>query len=321
MSKYPHILFAKNHFPNVKTAASLNYNCHDMTGFDHPSDIPDLQPSEIRGVVTKGESHFGADDMDALPNLEIISNFGVGYDGVDAVAAAERGIMVTHTPDVLSDDTANTALALALNLTRKIRQAESYVRDGLWPNGPVPLATSMVGKRAGIVGLGRIGLALASRLEACGMDVAYCNRSEAAGVTYPYFKTPMALAEACDMLFLCLPGGEGSHHLIGADVFAALGPAGYLVNTGRGSVVDEAALIRALQDGVIAGAGLDVFENEPDVPTALTVMDNVVLTPHIGSSTVEARAAMTKLVVDNLDRHFAGETVLTPVPEMAALRA
>lgn len=321
MSIHPHILFAKDHFPNVKTAASLKYNCHDMTGYDHPSDIAGLQPSEIRGVVTKGESHFGADMMDALPNLEIISNFGVGYDGVDASAAAERGIMVTHTPGVLSDDTANTALALALNLTRKIRQAESYVRDGLWPNGPVPLATSIVGKRAGIVGLGRIGLALATRLEACGMDVAYCNRSAATGVTYPYFKTPKSLAEACDMLFLCLPGGEGSHHLIGADVFAALGPSGYVVNTGRGSVVDEAALITALQDGVIAGAALDVFENEPEVPVALTAMENVVLTPHIGSSTVEARAAMTKLVVDNLDRHFAGEPVLTPVPEMAALKA
>lgn len=321
MPIHPQILFAKDLFLNVKIAVSRNYRCHDMTGYDHPGEIPGMRPSDIRGVVTKGESHVGADIMDALPNLEIISNFGVGYDGVDVLAAAERNIMVTNTPGVLSDDTANTALALALNLTRNIRQAESYVRDGLWPDGPVPLATSIVGKRAGIVGLGRIGLALAKRLEACGMEVAYCNRSPATGVTYPYFKTPKSLAEASDMLFLCLPGGESSYHLIGAEVFAALGPSGYVVNTGRGSVVDEAALIKALQEGKISGAALDVFENEPEVPAALRAMDNVVLTPHIGSSTVETRSAMVKLVVDNLDRHFSGEAVLTPVPEMAAFKA
>jgi lactate dehydrogenase-like 2-hydroxyacid dehydrogenase len=230
-------------------------------------------------------------------------------------AARERGIAVTHTPSVLNDDVADLALGLMLAVARRIPQADRFVRDGRWPAGPMPLARKVSGSRLGIVGLGRIGQAIARRAEAFGMRIAYTARSEKPGLAYPYFPTPQALAAQVDFLIVITPGGAATRKLIDAQVLKALGPQGYLINVARGSVVDEQALIEALQDGGIAGAALDVFENEPDVPQALRSLDNVVLTPHTASATAQTRQAMANLVLDNLRAHFAGQPLPTPVPE------
>ena len=312
----PKILLAPNMQPEVQATVRPHYTLFDLTGYATPAEVPGLDPTEIRGVVTRGESLFGADLMDALPNLEIISNFGVGYDGIDALAAKARGVMLTHTPDILTDETANTALVLALDVTRRISESDRFVRAGKWPTGEMPLATSIIGKTAGILGFGRIGQALARRLEASGMGIAYSDLNPAEGVAHPYYPDPVGLAAACDLLFVCCIGGAPTRNLVNAEVLAALGPSGYLINAARGSIVHEAALVEALEKGTIAGAGIDVFADEPNVPPALMAMDNVVLLPHVGSSTVETRQRMADLTLANLDRHFAGEPVLTPVPQM-----
>jgi len=310
------ILFAPNMQPGVKATVMPKYDTCDMTGYDSPADVPDVDAADIRGVVTRGESIFTAGMMDALPNLEIISNFGVGYDGIDALAAKARGVMLTHTPDILTDETATTALVLALDVTRRISESDRYVRAGKWPEGEMPLATSVIDKIAGIIGLGRIGRALARRVEACGMRIAYNDVEKAADVDYAYYADPVSLAEAADVLFVCCMANESTRNLVDAKVLAALGSEGFLVNAARGAIVDEPALVEALEKGTIAGAGIDVFANEPHVPEAMKSMDNVVILPHVGSSTVETRQRMADLVLANLDRHFAGEPVLTPVPQM-----
>ncbi len=312
----PKILLAPHMQPEVQATVRPHYTLYDLSGYATPADVPGLDAKEIRGVVSRGESIFGADLMEALPNLEIISNFGVGYDGIDVLAAKARGIMLTHTPDILTDETANTALVLALDVTRRISESDRFVRASKWPAGEMPLATSIIGKTAGILGFGRIGRALAQRLEACGMGIVYSDLKQAAGVGHPYFADPASLAGACDLLFVCCFGGAATRNLVDAEVLAALGPSGFLINAARGSIVDEAALVEALEKGIIAGAGIDVFADEPNVPPALLAMDNVVLLPHVGSSTVETRQRMADLVLANLDRHFAGEPVLTPVPQM-----
>ena len=253
--------------------------------------------------------------MARLPALEIISIMGVGYDGVDVAAAKARGVMVGHTPDVLNDDVADLALALMLNIARRIPQADAYVRAGQWPAGPMPLARKMSGTRLGVVGMGRIGQAIAQRALAFGMSVAYTARSAKADLPFAFHATPQALAAASDFLVVITPGGAATRKLIDAEVLRALGPAGYLINVARGSVVDEAALIAALQQGTIAGAALDVFENEPQVPEALRALDNVVLVPHIGSATVQTRHAMAARAFANLEAHFAGRPLPSAVPE------
>ena len=312
----PKILLAPNMQPEVQATVRPHYTLFDLTGHATPGEVPGLDATEIQGVVTRGESIFGADLMDALPNLEIISNFGVGYDGIDALAAKARGVMLTHTPDILTDETANTALVLALDVTRRISESDRFVRAGKWPGGEMPLATSIIDKTAGILGFGRIGQALARRLEASGMRIAYSDLNPAEGVDYPYHPDPVGLAAACDLLFVCCIGGAPTRNLVNAEVLTALGPAGYLINAARGSIVDEGALVAALEKGTIAGAGIDVFADEPNVPPALMAMDNVVLLPHVGSSTIETRQRMADLTLANLDRHFAGQPVLTPVPQM-----
>jgi hydroxypyruvate reductase len=269
----------------------------------------------IRGIAGSGESKVSAELIARLPALQIVSIMGVGYDGVDVAAAKARGVLVTHTPDVLNDDVADLALALALNIARRIPQADRHVRAGLWPQGPMPLATKLSGARMGIVGMGRIGQAIAERARAFGMSVAYTARSAKPGLPYTFHDQVTALAAQSDFLVVITPGGAATRKLIDAKVFAALGPKGYLVNVARGSVVDETALIEALQAGTIAGAALDVFENEPQVPEALRALDNVVLTPHIGSATTATRHAMANLAFQNLRAFFAGEKPPTPVPE------
>ena len=269
----------------------------------------------IRAVCGSGESKVGAGLIAQLPALEIVSIMGVGYDGVDVAAAKARGAVVTHTPDVLNDDVADLALALMLNIARRIPQADQFVRQGKWPAGPMPLASKMAGARLGIVGMGRIGQAIAQRALAFGMPVAYTARSAKTELPYAFHATPRELAAASDFLVVITPGGAATRKLIDAEVLLALGPKGYLVNVARGSVVDEAALISALQQGTIAGAALDVFENEPNVPEALRALDNVVLVPHIGSATTQTRHAMAARAFANLEAHFAGQPLPSAVPE------
>jgi hydroxypyruvate reductase len=277
---------------------------------------PEGAPLErIRAIGGSGESKVSAELMARLPALEIVSIMGVGYDGVDVAVAKARGVRVTHTPDVLNDDVADLALALMLNVARRIPQADRHVRAGAWPQGPMPLATKMSGARLGLVGMGRIAQAIAARAQAFGMSVAYTARSAKPALPFAFHATPAALAAASDFLVVITPGGASTRKLINAEVLQALGPQGVLINVARGSVVDEAALIDALQRGAIAGAGLDVFENEPQVPEALRGLDNVVLTPHIGSATQATRHAMANLAFENLRAHFAGERPPTLVPE------
>lgn len=251
--------------------------------------------------------------IEALPNLEIISQFAVGYDNIDLAAARERCVRVTNTPDVLTDDTADTALSLLLAVSRRVCEGDMYVRVGKWLNGPMPLGRSLRGKTAGIAGMGRIGQAIAARCAAFGMKIVYQGPRKKDGVPYAYEPDLQKLAEISDYLILACPGGAETRHMVHEPVMKALGPDGFLINISRGSVVKEEDLVNALINKEIAGAGLDVYANEPHVPEALVKLDNVVLLPHVGSATIETRAQMGDLVVKNLLAHFAGEPLLTPV--------
>lgn len=252
--------------------------------------------------------------MKALPNLEIISQFGVGYDNIDVNAANERNIAVTNTPDVLTDDTADVALFLMLNVMRRAVEADVFVRVGHWQSGAMPLSTSVSGKTVGIVGLGSIGSAIAQRVAAFNTKVVYHGRSKK-DVPYQYYEDLHDMAQACDVIILACSGGPETQHIIDLNILKALGPKGYLVNIARGSVVNEEDLLIALRNQDIAGAGLDVFANEPFVPEEMIKMDNVVLSPHVGSATVETRSKMGHLVIDNLKANFSGQPLLTPVKE------
>lgn len=253
--------------------------------------------------------------LESLPNLSMIGQFGMGVDNIDMAAASERAVSVSNTPDILAPDTADIAMSLILAVSRRIVEADMFVRVGKWAGGtPFPLATSLGGKTVGIVGLGRIGQAIARRCAAFDMTVAYHGRQEKPGVPYRFYADLLQLAEYCDFLVLACPGGPATRHIVNGRVLKALGRKGYLINIARGSVVDTEALLIALSNRDIAGAGLDVYENEPNIPEALISMDNVVLLPHIGSATLETRAAMGRLVIANIDAHFDGQPLLTPVP-------
>jgi len=267
---------------------------------------------DTRAIVVPGGFTVTEALLASLPKLEIISVFGVGYDGVPLVPCRERGIRVTNTPDVLTDDVADIATALVLMTSRRLAEAERFTRAGSWTSAPFPLAHALRGKTAGIFGLGRIGKAIAQRLSAHGMKIAYHGRRPQ-DVPHQYCDSLTALAEASDFLVIACPGGPGTKHLVNAEVLAVLGERGTLINIARGSVVDEKALIQALQNKIIRGAGLDVFENEPHVPAELISCENAVLFPHVGSGTHETRRAMAQLVIDNLTAHFAGRDLLTPV--------
>jgi len=293
-----------------------HFALHDRLHESDPAAFAKIAP-QIRAIAASGESKVSAELMAKLPALEIISVFGVGYDGIDTQAAKARGVMVTHTPNVLNDDVADLAMGLMLAAARQLPAADRYVKDGKWPNGPMPLTRKVSGARLGIVGMGRIGQAIAARAQAFGMRIAYTARNAKTDMAHRYVATPTALAAESDYLVVITPGGAGTRKLINAEVLAALGTKGILVNVARGSVVDEAALIEALQNGVIGGAGLDVFENEPNVPEALRQMPHVVLAPHIGSATTNTRQAMGDLAFNNMHHHFSGKAVLTPVPECA----
>lgn len=280
----------------------------------------------VRGIAASpaiGGSFVGPDFLRALPKVEIVANYGVGYDGIDAVYAGAHGIMVTNTPDVLTEEVADTTLGLLISTIREFSGAERWLRDGNWArkgNYPVSRLT-LRGRSIGIFGLGRIGLAVARRLEAFGLPIAYHNRRPVEGVPYAYHPTLKGLAGAVDTLICIAPGGAATEKAIDAEVLSALGTNGVLVNIGRGSTVDEAALAAALAAGRIAAAGLDVFADEPNVPRALLDAPNTVLLPHIGSASVHTRRAMADLCVDNLVAWFAEGKALTPVPETKHVKA
>lgn len=314
-SPRPAVLTVVNLPPFYLEPLRQHFTVHERLHETDPEAFARIAPS-IRAITGGGESHVPRALMDQMPALEIVSIMGVGYDRVDVRTAVDRGIPVTHTPDVLNDEVADLALGLMLSIARRIPQADRYTKAGLWAEqGNLPLARKMSGARVGIVGLGRIGKAIAQRAAAFGMGIAYTGRSQQPEVAYPYFASARELAANVDFLVVITPGGAGTRHLIDASVLQALGPQGFLVNVARGSVVDEQALIAALQQRVIAGAALDVFENEPQVPQALRDLDNVVLTPHMASATRETRQAMADLALGNLRAHFAGERLLSPVPE------
>ncbi|MFO0125061.1 MAG: 2-hydroxyacid dehydrogenase [Betaproteobacteria bacterium] len=311
-----HVLAAAKLSPLYAAQLSAAYQFHDPLHETDPAAFAKVAPL-VRAVAGSGDSKVSAELMAQLPALELISIMGVGYDGVDVAAAKARGITVTHTPNVLNDDVADLAIGLMLCAARQLPAAERYVRSGQWLKGPMPLARKMSGARLGLVGMGRIGQAIAQRAQAFGMQIAYHTRSPKVGVPYAYHADLLSLARDSDFLVLITPGGAGTRHLVNAQVLQALGPKGILVNVARGSVVDEVALIEALEAGVIGGAALDVFEDEPRVPQRLIDLPQVVLVPHIGSATGQTRQAMADLAFGNLREHFAGRPVLTPVPECA----
>ncbi len=311
MSK-PDVLVVAKLWPPLMQRLLADFTVHDRVHEGDPAAFAAIAP-RIRAISGAGESKVNAELIGKLPALELVSVFGVGYDGYDVPALKARGVPLTNTPDVLTDDVADMGLALMLAVARRIPQNDAYLRAGKWLNGPAPLARKVSGARLGIVGLGRIGLAIAKRAEGFGMSVAYTTRTARNDVAYSYFPNATALAAEVDFLMVITPGGAATKGLINAGVLAALGKDSYLINVARGSVVDEAALIQALDNGVIAGAGLDVFENEPNVPQALIARDNVVLSPHAASATWQTRKAMADLAFGNLQAHFSGKPLLTQV--------
>lgn len=286
-----------------------------QTPAGQPVELSEADAARVRGIAIAGS--VPATLMEKLPNLQVIANFGVGYDGVDVAAAARRGVIVTNTPDVLDDEVADTTIALLLNTLRQFYAAESYLRAGRWEKeGAFALTPlSLRGRHVGLYGLGRIGGEIASRLEPFKVKISYHTRKPKEGVSYGYQPSLKALAEAVDTLICIVPKTAETHKAIDADILKALGPNGVVINVGRGWSMDEEALIAALKDGTIAAAGLDVFYDEPKVPSALVDLPNVSLLPHVASASVPTRNAMADLVADNLIGWFETGVVKTPVPE------
>jgi len=270
----------------------------------------------IRAVASSGpQAPIDAAFMSRLPKLEIVASFGVGYEHVDAEWAGEHGIVVTHTPGVLDDEVADTAMALTIMAVRRLPQAERFLRSGGWTKNGFPLTASLRGRVMGILGLGRIGKAIATRARSFGVEVVYHGRREQAGLPYRFYASLMDMAKACDILMVAAPGGAETRRIVDAEVLKALGPDGVLVNIARGTLVDEEALAEALKKGTMLAAGLDVYENEPQVPAELLALDNAVLLPHVGSASEKTRRAMAECVVANLVAWSEDRPPLTPVPE------
>ncbi len=301
--------------PFLYDPLKADYHCHD---YNLAADKPGLLAREgriVRGLVQGGGTVTPPLLLDALPKLEIISVFGVGYDGVPVDYCRTRGIKVTNTPDVLTDDVADVAVGLILMTGRGFVRANRFVQAGEWLKRGPELTTKLAGRKVGILGLGRIGKAIAQRVAAMEMQVAYTGRTKQ-DVPYRYAPDLKSLAAESDFLVVACPGGVATKNIVNAEVLAALGRKGTLVNIARGSIVDEPALVEALRNGVIKGAGLDVFADEPNIPAPLMTIDNVVLLPHVGSATHETRKAMGDLCKANLDAWFAGKPLPTLIPEL-----
>lgn len=289
------------------------FKVHYLSKEKDPEAFLQENKERINALVTAYNIKVSSNLINALPNLEVIAQFGAGTDNLPLDIIKSKNIPVSNTPDLLTDDTADIALSLVLSLFRRTVEADMFVRVGKWHNGSFPLSHSPKGKTACIVGLGRIGQAIAKRCEAIGMNIIYHGPREKADQPYRYFPDLKEAAATADLLVLACPGGEDTTHLIDAPILDALGPSGYLVNIARGSVVDQEALLIALRNKSIAGAGLDVYQNEPNVPEALFSMDNVVLLPHIGSGTKETRSEMGSLVIQNLKAFFTNQPLITDV--------
>ncbi len=303
--------------PLVLEKLEAAFTVHKLFEAENPDGMLAEMGPKIRGVAVGGGKVDKA-FLARIPNAEIVASFGVGYDHVRTGDCLAAKVMVTHTPGVLSDEVADTALGLLLMTVRELGQAETWLRDGKWVSkGAYPLTqATLQGRTLGIFGLGRIGKAIAKRAEAFGLAIHYHGRSRQDGVAYPYHATLKDMAAACDTLMVVAPGGAATKHAVNAEVLDALGPEGILINIGRGTVVDEQALIAALEKGAIHGAGLDVFEDEPNVPEKLMQLPRVTLLPHVGSASQATRNAMGQLVVDNLKSWFDTGKPITPVPEM-----
>jgi hydroxypyruvate reductase len=299
--------------PETEAQLDAAYRVHRLyNAADRAALLKEAGPV-VRGIATGGRLGASGDIIDALPKLEIIAINGVGTDAVDLERARARGIRVTTTPDVLTEDVADLALGLMIAVSRRICAADRFVRAGRWPTDHMGLSACVHGKRLGIFGLGHIGRAVARRAEGFGMPIAYTEHHEAADCAYRFVPELVALAKDSDFLVLAASATAATHNIVSHEVLDTLGPSGILINVSRGSVLDEDALVAALSGKRLGGAGLDVFAHEPDVPKALWSMDNVVLMPHQASATIETRRAMADLVLGNLAAHFAGREPLTPV--------
>ncbi|EKC6209202.1 2-hydroxyacid dehydrogenase [Cronobacter sakazakii] len=288
---------------------------YDLREFSQMSDADFVAiAGDITALVTNGEAVVTGEFIARLPALSLIAVFGVGYDGVDVATARERGIAVTHTPGVLTDDVADLAIGLMLATSRRIVAAQKFIEQGGWQQGGFTWTRKVSGARLGIFGMGRIGQAIARRAQAFDMEIRYTSRQPHSALPYRFVPGLAQLARESDFLMLCAPGGDATRGVVNAAVLEALGPQGILINVARGSVVDETALIAALESGTIAGAGLDVFTDEPNVPAPLQQRDNVVITPHMASATWETRREMSRLVLENINAWCAGEPLITPVP-------
>lgn len=310
----------------VKTLVIGNYSGADHAAMEaefapvflpDPDALPRLDErvrASVTAIAYKGHLPVGAEHMDAVPNLGLIANFGVGYDAIDTAAASERGVKITNTPNVLNDDVADLAVGMLLCQGREMMQASAWARSGHWARtGEYRLTRKVSGSTVGILGLGRIGREIANRLAALKMDIHYFARSEKDAPGWTYHADPVALADTVDFLVVALVGGQETEKFVSREVIAAMGPRGVLINISRGSTVDETALLDALEAGEIAGAGLDVFWNEPDINPRFYALDNVVIQPHQGSGTIETRAAMGQLQRDNITAFHAGKALLTAV--------
>jgi hydroxypyruvate reductase len=294
----------------MKALQEADYIVHDHTHIKDPGAL-----SKVTALVGTGAAKVDKKLLAMLPHLKLIAICGVGYDGVDVAAAKEKGVVVTHTPGVLTDDVADLAMALVLSIGRRIPQADKFVRNGDWVDDQFALMHKVSGARIGIVGMGRIGRSIAKRAAAFDMRISYTCRDAKVEVPYIFYKTATQLAAEVDYLVVAVPGGDGTKNMIGASVLKALGNKGYLINIARGSVVDQPVLVQMLKDKEIAGAALDVFWDEPIIDPELRRLPNVVLTPHIASATVETRQAMAALTLVNLQAFYERRPLLTPVPE------
>jgi hydroxypyruvate reductase len=309
----PRILILGRQMPGLEADLMARYRSHNLADEADPMGFLARHGGDFDGLVTSAFVGLAPEVLAALPNLRVISNFGVGVDRIDLDVTRRRGIVVGHTPDVLNDCVADLAFGLLMDVARGLSASDRFVRRGDWTAAhPFPLTTRVSGKRLGIVGLGRIGQIIARRASGFDMAIRYTNRKPAEGVSHAFEPSLVSLAAWCDFLVVCTPGGASTRQLINREVLTALGPKGFLINVARGSVVDEPALVAALETGAIAGAGLDVFAHEPHVPDALKALDKVVLLPHVASGTHETRQAMADLTVANLDAFFAGREVVSP---------
>ncbi|SFK92513.1 2-hydroxyacid dehydrogenase [Shimia haliotis] len=305
--------------PEMDKHLAQHFDAVRLEEMSAPQEWLQAHGTDVRYILTDGHRGVSEAVLEMLPNLKLISSYGVGYDAIDTRVTNAARVPVTHTPDVLNEEVATTALMLCLAIWRDMENAMHHARSGDWAvKGARPLPHTADNRRVGILGLGRIGKAFARKLAPFHAEISYHGRTRQ-DVAYSYFDNLVTMARACDTLVCIAPGGEATKHLINAKVLEALGPQGYLVNVGRGSIVDEHALIAALRDRRIAAAGLDVFEDEPNIPAEMRALPNVVMTPHIGSATVETRFAMGKLAVDNLIAVKEGRDPLTPIPESRGL--